>query len=254
MARAADTRGAFVLASADDGGRLPKQYQPLAGVAMVLHTLAAFKGARRLAGIVVAVSPNDRFLEAHQDGTFHRIECGGPTRAATVGNGLRALVALGADRADWVLVHDAARCLVTTAQIDGLINACLGDGVGGLLAQPLADTLKVAMPGPAGLRSNATLERSGKWLAQTPQMFRIGLLAQALEHAGPQVTDEASAIEAMGLHPLLVPGNAHNFKVTYPEDFELAQALLSVRTQSGTLDRFGGGRGEAAQLPGKTIF
>lgn len=126
---------------------------------------------------------------------------------------------------DWVLVHDAARCLITPAQINQLLDACLEDEVGGLLALPLPDTLKQSQ----GERVSATLPRADKWLAQTPQMFRIGSLIEALELSGDAVTDESSAIEAMGLNPKLVPGSAQNFKVTYPEDFELAQAVLVAR-------------------------
>jgi 2-C-methyl-D-erythritol 4-phosphate cytidylyltransferase len=97
--------------------------------------------------------------------------------------------------------------------------------VGGLLAHKLADTLKTEASG----RVAQTVDRSDKWLAQTPQMFRLGVLLKALEQAGEAVTDEASAIEALGLSPLLVPGNAQNFKVTYPEDFALAAAILNSR-------------------------
>ncbi|MFZ9335521.1 MAG: IspD/TarI family cytidylyltransferase, partial [Burkholderiaceae bacterium] len=115
-----------------------------------------------------------------------------------------------------------------------LIDACLNDAVGGLLAHRLADTLKAAQPpGDAGApaRSLRTIERSDKWLAQTPQMFRLGLLERALREAGPQVTDEASAIEALGLQPLLVEGGAQNFKLTYPDDFALARAVLRSRSE-----------------------
>ena len=132
----------------------------------------------------------------------------------------------GALAHDWVLVHDAARCLVTPTQIEALIAACEHDAVGGLLAQRLADTLKSASPDG---RVQDTLARADKWLAQTPQMFRLGLLLDALERVGDAVTDEASAIEAIGLAPLLVPGSAQNFKVTYPEDFALAEAVLRNR-------------------------
>jgi 2-C-methyl-D-erythritol 4-phosphate cytidylyltransferase/2-C-methyl-D-erythritol 2,4-cyclodiphosphate synthase len=127
---------------------------------------------------------------------------------------------------DWVLVHDAARCLVTPAQIDALIDACLPDAVGGLLALPLADTLKHAGPMARGCHHGPR----GKWLAQTPQMFRIGALRDALAHAASDfagITDEASAMEAAGPAPLLVRGSAQNFKVTYPEDFALAEAILN---------------------------
>jgi 2-C-methyl-D-erythritol 4-phosphate cytidylyltransferase len=122
-------------------------------------------------------------------------------------------------------VHDAARCLITPALIDQLIDACAQDEVGGLLAYKLPDTLKREEDG----RVAATLDREDKWLAQTPQMFRIGLLMQALERVGGQVTDEAAAVEAMGLRPLLVPGGAQNLKVTYPDDFALAEAVLKGR-------------------------
>ena len=206
----------------------PKQYQRLAGRAMVLHTLAAFRGLARVAGTLVVVAPGDRFFEPLGQQFFSVAACGGASRAASVRRGLDALVQLGAAGGDWVLVHDAARCLVTPAQIDRLISECADDEVGGLLAHQLADTLKQAAHG----RVAGTLERGDKWLAQTPQMFRIGVLMQALdaaESAGVLVTDESAAIEAMGLKPRLVPASAQNFKVTYPEDFALAEAILRSR-------------------------
>jgi 2-C-methyl-D-erythritol 4-phosphate cytidylyltransferase len=122
-------------------------------------------------------------------------------------------------------VHDAARCLVRAEWIDSLIDACIDDAVGGLLALPVADTLKAERDG----RVAATIDRVAKWQAQTPQMFRIGLLREALAHAGASVTDEASAIEALGHAPRLVVGALENFKVTYPADFELAARLLRTR-------------------------
>ncbi len=233
---------------------LPKQYQPVVGQPLVLHTLAAFGLVGRVQATLVAVAPGDHFLEAYPSPSFFVVECGGPTRAETVLGGLRALGQHGAQAHDWVLVHDAARCLVTPAQIDALIDACVGDGVGGLLAHKLADTLKTSTAGPAGLRVGTTLDRSDKWLAQTPQMFRLGPLCHALEQLGPAATDEASAIEAMGLHPLLVPASALNFKVTYPEDFALAEAVLAQRSYGATLGRFGGERGVASDAPPRTIF
>ena len=151
--------------------------------------------------------------------------CGGATRASTVSNGLAELLRRGASPDDWVLVHDAARCLITRAWIDRLIDACQGDAVGGLLAVPLTDTLKQEEGG----RAVGTLSRQQKWLAQTPQMFRLGLLARALAAAGDAVTDEASAVEALGLKPLLVAGSAQNFKVTWPEDFAVAEAVIRSR-------------------------
>jgi 4-diphosphocytidyl-2-methyl-D-erithritol synthase len=172
------------------GTAQPKQYQPLAGLPLVRHTLAAFARVARIARVLVVVAPGDQTLAA-QDASVVITHCGGTTRAESVFNGLAALQALGAAAHDWVLVHDAARCLVTPAQIDALIDACLPDAVGGLLALPLADTLKCA---DAVGRVAATLDRTGKWLAQTPQMFRLGALQAALAaHAGTGfagITDE----------------------------------------------------------------
>jgi 2-C-methyl-D-erythritol 4-phosphate cytidylyltransferase len=215
------------------GAALPKQYQLVAGVPMVRHTLAAFAAVPRVARVLVVVAPADHALAPWgEGGEFSRIEiapCGGATRAESVFNGLAALLAQGARANDWVLVHDAARCLITPALIDALIDACLPDPVGGLLALPLADTLKTS----AGARVTATIDRADKWLAQTPQMFRIGLLRDALAaHAASGfagITDEASAAEAAGHRPLLVRGSAHNLKVTWPEDFAIAEAILRSR-------------------------
>ena len=163
-----------------------------------------------------------------QVATFFVAACGGETRAESVFNGVTQLLNEGAQLSDWVLVHDAARCLITPAQIEQLMDACMDDDVGGLLALPLPDTLKPSLQG----RVTGTLERADKWLAQTPQMFRLGVLRQALvqaQQAGDMVTDESSAIEALGLAPRLVKGSAQNFKVTYPEDFALASAVLAAR-------------------------
>ena len=212
-------------------GSVPKQYQPVAGQPMVMHTLAAFASVPRIADLLVVVAPGDSFFE-HQSSPYAVSACGGATRAESVANGLHDLFEHGARGHDWVLVHDAARCLVTPAQIDALIDACAGDPVGGLLALPLPDTLKSEGEGAGLGRVAATLPRAGKWLAQTPQMFRIGMLGEALEAArrnGHTVTDEASALEAQGHAPRLVAGSAQNFKVTYPEDFALAEAVLESR-------------------------
>lgn len=205
------------------GTAVPKQHEHVTGRTLVEHTLAAFAGVPRIASVLVVVAPGDDRLRERSG--YSVAACGGATRAASVANGLEELVRRGASGHDWVLVHDAARCLVTPAWIDRLIDACLADEVGGLLAQPLADTLKREEDG----RVSATVPRTNKWLAQTPQMFRIGMLRQALDQAEDAVTDEASAIEALGLRPLLVPGSAHNFKVTWPEDFLLAEAVLRSR-------------------------
>ena len=211
------------------GTATPKQYQEISGLPMVVHTLKAFAAVPRMAKGVLVLAPDDvhmaGVLAAHPNPLFTASRTGGVTRADSVLAGLRELLKQGAHDTDWVLVHDAARCLVTPAQINALIDACQQDEVGGLLAHKLADTLKAEANG----RVAQTVDRTDKWLAQTPQMFRIGVLLRALEQAGTAVTDEASAIEAMGLSPLLVPGNAQNFKVTYPEDFALAAAILNSR-------------------------
>jgi len=152
-----------------------------------------------------------------------------PASAHSVFRGLQALAALGVRDSDWVLVHDAARCLVTPQMVDALIDACADDPVGGLLALPLPDTLKREVGG----RSQTTVPRADKWLAQTPQMFRLGdlhdALAAKLTDGFAEITDEASAMEQAGHAPLLVAGSAHNFKVTYPQDFALAAAILQFR-------------------------
>jgi 2-C-methyl-D-erythritol 4-phosphate cytidylyltransferase len=210
----------------------PKQYELLAGKAMVWHTLHAFRQVAALSGLWVVTSVGDEgFKRAcpdfNQPGDV-RVDVGGATRALSVGNGLKALLKQEAQPNDWVLVHDAARCLVTPEQIAALIDACQNDAVGGLLALPLPDTLKTSADG----RVAATLARTDKWLAQTPQMFRIGALLTALDDAGDAVTDESSAMEAQGLMPLLVTGSAQNFKVTYPQDFALAEAVLQSRMKA----------------------
>ena len=215
------------------GTAQPKQYQPINGIPMVQHTLAAFRSVDRIEQVVIVVAPGDRFLNTALDTDMPGVQvlpCGGTSRADSVRNGLQALQDAGARASDWVLVHDAARCLIAPAQIEALMRACESDPVGGLLALKLPDTLKVETDG----RVSATLDRADKWLAQTPQMFRLGPLLEALQaqaaggFAG--VTDEASAMEMAGFAPRLVPGSAQNFKVTYPEDFALAEAILRSRS------------------------
>jgi 2-C-methyl-D-erythritol 4-phosphate cytidylyltransferase len=186
-----------------------------------------------VAGVCVAVAQGDEVAaKMAVKAPFFIAKCAGLSRADTVSKGLDVLEMRGAALTDWVLVHDAARCLITPEQITTLIEACRLDPVGGLLAHQLADTLKQEGAGRTARRVVSTLDRSDKWLAQTPQMFRIGALRDALhaaDQAGAVITDEASAMEFMGQHPLLVCGSAQNFKVTYPEDFALAEAILQSR-------------------------
>jgi 2-C-methyl-D-erythritol 4-phosphate cytidylyltransferase len=213
------------------GEGLPKQYRPVAGRAVVEHTLAAFAAVPRVASTCVVIAPSDALFAQHvklPNATFFIAASAGDKRAKTVFHGLNALLEQGAKRSDWVLVHDAARCLITPSWINRLIDACHSDEVGGLLALPLPDTLKSSSED----RVQSTVDRAGKWLAQTPQMFRIGDLISGQELADAShvtATDESSLMELQGKSPKLVPGSAQNFKVTYPEDFELAQALLLAR-------------------------
>ncbi|NRF70522.1 2-C-methyl-D-erythritol 4-phosphate cytidylyltransferase [Aquincola sp. S2] len=207
----------------------PKQYAPLAGRPLVAHTLHALAGVARLAATLVVLAPGDALFEEAVPGFGGEHQwlarCGGASRAQSVANGLDELLARGALPHDWVLVHDAARGLLRAEWVERLIEACADDEVGGLLALPLADTLKQS----SGGRAVATVARGDKWVAQTPQMFRLGLLRPALAHAGDAVTDEASAIEALGHAPKLVQGDAENFKLTWPGDFALAERLLGTR-------------------------
>ncbi len=208
-------------------GDLPKQYRVVAGAAIVAHTVRAFLHCKAVDHVYVVVQPGDAYarLVLGDDARVRIVPAGGVSRAASVVGGLDWLRATGASVDDWVLVHDAARCCVTPAAITQLVSACADDRVGGLLALPLPDTLKHA---DAEDRVGATLPREGLWLAQTPQMFRLGVLREALRVA-PDVTDEASAMEAAGLRPLLVRGAASNFKVTYADDLEVAAAILGAR-------------------------
>lgn len=192
---------------------------------MVRHTLAAFAQVKRIAQVWVVVSPGDDTLRT-SNAAFSIAACGGVTRAESVFNGLNHLLANGAAPSDWVLVHDAARCCLPAEALARLIDELDADPCGGLLALPVADTLKRQ---DNDSRVAVTVPRDGLWQAQTPQMFRHGLLSQALAiSSSADITDEASAIERLGLCPRLVRGDASNFKVTYAQDIRLAAALLSA--------------------------
>lgn len=207
------------------GAGQPKQYAMVAGQPLVAHTVAAFVAAAEHQRLVVVLAPDDVAWPLG-DAECELLYQGGDSRAASVRAGLQHLLATGAAADDWVMVHDAARCLLHAADVRRLVSACVADGVGGLLALPLPDTLKQA--DDAG-RVALTLARHDKWLAQTPQMFRLGALLQALSGTLQGITDEASAMERAGASPLLVAGPSMNIKVTYPEDFALAEAVLRAR-------------------------
>lgn len=216
-------------AGARAGGTLPKQYQALSGRPLVAHTLAALARVAAIEATLVVVAADDDLFEALVPAALHDrrwlARCGGATRAASVANGLAQLRRRGVGDDDWVLVHDAARCLIAPQAVQRLVDGCRDDAVGGLLALPVADTLKREHDG----RVAATLDRRGAWAAQTPQMFRLALLERALAAAGADVTDEAAAVEALGLAPKLVAGDWANFKVTWPGDLERAARLLELQ-------------------------
>jgi len=218
------------------GAQGPKQYAPLAGRPLVAWTLEALAQVEALAATLVVLAPDDAHFEALglARAGVAVARTGGATRADSVAGGLDALLALGAQPDDWVLVHDAARCLVKPEAVGRLIEACRDDPVGGLLALPVADTLKRSSAASASdERVEVTVARTAIWTAQTPQMFRIGALRDALRaglaRADLAITDEASAMEAQGLQPRLVRGDFENLKVTWPEDFALAERLLRGR-------------------------
>ncbi|PUE08862.1 2-C-methyl-D-erythritol 4-phosphate cytidylyltransferase [Limnohabitans sp. T6-5] len=219
------------------GTVVPKQYQLVAGQPMVMHTLQALAKVPQLESAWVVLSPDDDFAWPQAGAwpeRFVRVACGGASRAESVFNGLGAMLAAGLAADDWVLVHDAARCLITPGAVSSLIEACRHDPVGGLLALPLPDTLKSQRQDARGVRVQSTVPREDKWLAQTPQMFRLGGLHEALTQVAATgfvgITDESSAMERLGLAPRLVPGSAQNLKVTYPADFAFAEAVLKGRT------------------------
>jgi 2-C-methyl-D-erythritol 4-phosphate cytidylyltransferase len=209
------------------GTDCPKQYLPLAGKLMLVHVLDTFASSSAIAHVYVVVSVEDGYIDEALAGAKHLadrvtvIHKGGATRHQSVLNGLKAMRDEVGD-ADWVLVHDAARPGLTEELIARLVAAVGDDPVGGLLALPVVDTLK---RGDAEDRAQATVPREQLWAAQTPQMFRYALLRRALEQAAA-VTDEASAIEAIGLRPKLVEGSPRNFKVTLPHDVALAELHL----------------------------
>ncbi|WP_131111167.1 2-C-methyl-D-erythritol 4-phosphate cytidylyltransferase [Sulfuricystis thermophila] len=212
------------------GGGTPKQYLPLTGRPLIWHTLKTLTGVAAIDHVHVVLAPEDEFWGGYDWSDFKgRLtvwHCGGATRAESVIHGLRALQSLVAGD-DWVLVHDAARCCLTVEHVGKLLAEVGDDPVGGLLAVPVADTLKRAQTDG---RVAGTVAREGLWQAQTPQMFRYRMLLEALERM-PEVTDEAGAIEAMGLHPKLVAADMTNLKVTWPLDLQLAEWILANRRQ-----------------------
>src|SRR3954469_15533540 len=210
-------------------GPAPKQYVALAGKPMLWHSVRALS-VPQVSAVFVVLAPGDAQFARHDwsafEGKLHPLYCGGATRRDSVLNGLMN-VRGEVDADDWMLVHDAARPCVPAADLRRLMEEGAADAIGAILALPVADTVKTAAKDEAGVqRIAATQDRSQLWLAQTPQMFRTGLLAQALSQAAG-ATDEASAVEKMGLKPRLVLGSRQNLKITYPEDVAIAEAILA---------------------------
>jgi 2-C-methyl-D-erythritol 4-phosphate cytidylyltransferase len=210
------------------GGEKPKQYLDLLGRPLIYHTLAALTACPDIERVWVVLAPDDPWWPQYDwsglGAKLETVRCGGATRAESVANGLQA-AAMVATEDDWILVHDAARPCLSAAMLERLFVELADDPVGGILAVPVADTVKRA---DAEQRVAATEPRDSLWQAQTPQMFRYGQLQKSLENE-ISVTDEAGAIEAAGLKPKLVRGDSTNLKVTWPADLALAAMILRAR-------------------------
>ncbi len=224
-----------IIPAAGTGSRmanvLPKQYMPLAGKPIISHTIEVFFSNPRISSIHLALSADDAFWRSLSLDPASKLKLhytGGNSRSETVLNSLQALLndSKIADD-DWVLVHDAARPGLTNNLLNHLLNTLEHDAVGGLLALPVADTLKEA---DAKNRIVKTIPRDSLWQAQTPQMFRAKTLQQALQSFDGAPTDEAQAIEALGLNPKLVQGELRNMKVTFPQDLALLELLFAAKT------------------------
>jgi len=209
------------------GGALPKQYLALGGRPLLHFAIARLCAHAAIERVCLVLAPDDRFFETYEWHPFAAkltpMPVGGATRAATVLNALEALAG-EADPDDWILVHDAARPCLSVRMLDRLIDEAGADPCGGLLAVPVADTLKRADEHQHSIRTEA---RAGLWQAQTPQMFRYEVLLRALRACDlGQATDEAAAIEALGFKPRLVQSDATNLKVTHAQDLALAELIL----------------------------
>lgn len=225
------------------GSTIPKQYTELAGQAVLLHTLHTLLACSHLAQVCVVLSPDDGYFDDlalpdwAQTERLHVLRCGGETRAASVKNGIDALrCAQKLHDEDWILVHDAARCCLPQSALQRLLAAAEdSECAGAILALPLADTLKRQDEG--GKRIACTVSRQGLWQAQTPQMFRAAALQDALAHADLNaITDEASAMEGVGVAAHLIEGDVRNLKLTLAQDRVLAELLLMHGEQNAAID------------------
>ncbi|WP_165010310.1 2-C-methyl-D-erythritol 4-phosphate cytidylyltransferase [Neisseria yangbaofengii] len=207
------------------GAGKPKQYVEINGKTVLQHTVDIFEQHPQIDFIAVIVSPEDHIVQVASDkaGIF---KVGGETRAETVRNGVESLLKQGlAAETDNILVHDAARCCLPAEALGRLIEAAANAEQGGILAVPVADTLKRA---GEDSQITETVSRSGLWQAQTPQLFQTALLHRALSADDLSgVTDEASAVEMLGVRPLLVLGDTRNLKLTLPQDEFIVRLLLA---------------------------
>lgn len=207
------------------GQNIPKQYQMLASLPMIMHSIATLHANRLIKSIHIGVAESDEWAEGLElPEHCHLYRTGGPNRADTV---LNTLEAIDFNDSDWVLVHDAARPGLQDEDLQRLIDTCLDTGIGGILAYPVGDTIKLSQEDVSLVAS--TVDRKNLWQAQTPQMFKAKELRDALHTHSSLVTDEASAIEASGGAVQLVKGSRLNFKVTWPEDFEMMEHLIIAK-------------------------
>lgn len=225
------TKFHVIIPAAGSGSRMgadaPKQYLSLNSKTLIQYVIDVFHQSARISSIHIILSEGDAHWRSTYLNSSNKVQahyCGGDTRAVTVLNGLKAIAAQ-VDADDWILVHDAARPGLSNVLLTQLLNTLENDVVGGLLALPLADTLKRA---DGAQRVSATVPRTDLWQAQTPQMFRYATLKKALTEFNGSPTDEAEAIEALGLAPKLVTGELRNLKVTYPQDLAVLSALLNT--------------------------
>ncbi len=213
------------------GAAVPKQYLPLGKATVIEAAISNFLLHPKIAGVIVALHADDQYWNNLAVTTNEKIHTviGGESRTESVHNAINYLDKAPAEDQDFVLVHDAARPCLRYNDLDLLIQQLEQDDVGGILAAPVSDTLKVVEKQQSHNTVNKTLDRECVWRAFTPQMFRLTTLKKALVYCAKQntnVTDEASAIEALGLQVKLVRGHSDNIKVTHAEDLELAAAIL----------------------------
>jgi 2-C-methyl-D-erythritol 4-phosphate cytidylyltransferase len=226
------------------GEAVPKQYIPVAGQPMMFHSIGTLASVARIERVFVVLSPMDRHWGQHDwsalPDKIEPIFAGGARRGESVHNTLLTMEKQIA-KDDWVLVHDAARPCITHELVEQFLDEVGDDPVGGLLAVPVADTLKSA---DENQRVAATVPRLNLWRAQTPQMFRYDLLRKGLEQK-PDATDEAQAVESIGYNaPRLVQGDDLNIKVTFSADLQLAEMVMQLKRKTGTVPIFSPQRSE----------